>query len=308
MATSDFLAFAGGSGANVSSQTDYAALPAIATGYSSGIAKSAQLNKTFRQTSIMAAVLAQFIADQTGVNSVDDGTTATLLGNLKVATAGRYLGSKIFTSSGTYTPGVYGGVTATKARFHGVAAGGGSGGCIATGTGQVAGSGAGSAGNPFEFWVISGLASMSITVGAIGSAGSAGANDGGTGGDIVIGSIATIKGGKGGKAGNATSTFPSLFNPCFKNDPSTIATAGGMTLAGILNGVGQTGVRGIALAVSTLLYSAGGNSAYGSGGTTDGATATGFGSGGGGNGIGQSTAATAGFTGAPGIIIVDEFA
>lgn len=83
MATNDFLPFATGSGANVLSQSDYAALTAVATGYQSGIAKSQQLNKTWRQSSIMAAVLAQFIADQTGANAVDDGTTATLLANLK---------------------------------------------------------------------------------------------------------------------------------------------------------------------------------------------------------------------------------
>ena len=35
----------------------------------------------------MAAVLAQFIADKSGANSVDDGTTATLLANLATAIA-----------------------------------------------------------------------------------------------------------------------------------------------------------------------------------------------------------------------------
>lgn len=82
MATSDFLPFATGAGATVLSQTDYAALPAVSTGYGSGIAKAEQLNKTWRQSSIMASVLAQFIANQTGQNSVDDGTTAALLANL----------------------------------------------------------------------------------------------------------------------------------------------------------------------------------------------------------------------------------
>jgi hypothetical protein len=85
MATNDFLPFAVGGSANVLSQSAYAALSAIANGYSSGIAQSAALNKTWRQSSIMAAVLAQFIANQTGANSVDDGTTATLLANLLAA-------------------------------------------------------------------------------------------------------------------------------------------------------------------------------------------------------------------------------
>jgi hypothetical protein len=85
MATNDFLPFAVGSGANVLSQSAYAALTAISNGYSAGIAQSAALNKTWRQSSIMAAVLAQFISDRTGSNAVDDGTTATLLANLKAA-------------------------------------------------------------------------------------------------------------------------------------------------------------------------------------------------------------------------------
>lgn len=85
MATSDFLPFATGAGANVLSQADYAALPAVSTGYQSGIAKSQQLNKTWRQSSIMASVLGQMIASQSGQNAVDDGTTATLLANLIAA-------------------------------------------------------------------------------------------------------------------------------------------------------------------------------------------------------------------------------
>lgn len=85
MATSDFLPFATGVGANVLSQTDYAALPAVSTGFQSGIAKSQQLNKTWRQSSIMASVLGQLINSQTGQNAVDDGTTATLLSNLIAA-------------------------------------------------------------------------------------------------------------------------------------------------------------------------------------------------------------------------------
>lgn len=85
MATNDFLPFATGGSANVLSQSAYAALSAIANGYSSGVAQSAALNKTWRQSSIMAAVLAQFISDRTGANSTDDGTTATLLANLKAS-------------------------------------------------------------------------------------------------------------------------------------------------------------------------------------------------------------------------------
>jgi len=85
MASNDFLPFAAAGGANVVTQAAYAALGAVSTGYASGVANSAQLNKTWRQSSIMAAVLAQLITDTTGANATDDGTTATLLSNLKTS-------------------------------------------------------------------------------------------------------------------------------------------------------------------------------------------------------------------------------
>lgn len=85
MATNDFLTFAGSAGSNVITQAAYAALAAQQTGFQAGVANSAQLNKVWRQSSIMAAVLGQFIADYSGQNAVDDGTTATLETNLKSA-------------------------------------------------------------------------------------------------------------------------------------------------------------------------------------------------------------------------------
>ncbi len=86
----DFLVFAGEAGANVLTQTEYAALSALLTGFQSGIAPSAALNKAWRQSSIMAAVIGQIIADVTGNPVIDDGTIATIEGNL--ATVFRGLG------------------------------------------------------------------------------------------------------------------------------------------------------------------------------------------------------------------------
>lgn len=86
MATNDFQPFAYGGAANVVSQSAYLALTTILqNGFSSGVAQSAQLNKVWRQSSIMAAVLAQFSSDYSGQNSTDDGTTATLETNLIAA-------------------------------------------------------------------------------------------------------------------------------------------------------------------------------------------------------------------------------
>lgn len=84
--TNDFLPFATGGGANVVSQAAYAALTTLlGSGYQSGLANSAQINKTFRQASIIAAAVAQMVADLTNQNVVDDGTTATIVANLKTA-------------------------------------------------------------------------------------------------------------------------------------------------------------------------------------------------------------------------------
>jgi hypothetical protein len=81
----DFLPFAAGSSANVLTQAQYAVLGALTNGFSSGVAQSNAVNKALRQSSIMAAVLAQFVVDQSGQPAIDDGTIATLEANLITA-------------------------------------------------------------------------------------------------------------------------------------------------------------------------------------------------------------------------------
>lgn len=86
MASNDFLPFAAGGAANVLTQAQYAALGSVLTnGFTAGTAISQQLNKVWRQSSLMAAILGAFIADITNQNVVDDGTTATILSNLMTA-------------------------------------------------------------------------------------------------------------------------------------------------------------------------------------------------------------------------------
>lgn len=92
MAVNNFLPFAGGAGSNVLTQAEYAALAARTAGFSSGVAKSAELNKVWRQASIMAAVIGQLINDSTGQDALDDGTTATLVANLKASIKSQSLG------------------------------------------------------------------------------------------------------------------------------------------------------------------------------------------------------------------------
>jgi microcystin-dependent protein len=106
MPSNNFKAFAGGVSANVITQAAYEALAlVIANGFSAGTASSNQLNKVWRQSSIMAAVLAQFIVDETGLDAIDDGTTATLLANFKTAVsqAGVPAGT-VFAFSGSVIP------------------------------------------------------------------------------------------------------------------------------------------------------------------------------------------------------------
>ncbi|EKN3635071.1 tail fiber protein [Yersinia enterocolitica] len=66
-------------------QAAYEVLAARSGGFSSGVAKSEQLNKVWRQSSFMASVLADFIAARSGNDVLDNGNTATLLASLELA-------------------------------------------------------------------------------------------------------------------------------------------------------------------------------------------------------------------------------
>lgn len=85
MAENDFLSFAIGGAANVVDQATYAALPAIAEGYESGIAQSAQLNKTWRQSATIAYAFAQFIVSQIDQDVLDNGDPDTIVAQFEMA-------------------------------------------------------------------------------------------------------------------------------------------------------------------------------------------------------------------------------
>lgn len=101
MPVNDFKAFATGENANVLSQAEYEELDAVDAGFQSGIARSEQLNKVWRQASTIAAVVAGFIADKSGNDVVDNGDTEALeasllkalLNNSTSQLDGRYLKS-----------------------------------------------------------------------------------------------------------------------------------------------------------------------------------------------------------------------
>src|SRR5690348_8686069 len=83
--TNDFQVFAGASNANVMTQADYLADPDLGTGFQSGVADSSAVNKVWRQGSIMAAMIDQFIVDNANVSVVDDGTFTTIKTNFVTA-------------------------------------------------------------------------------------------------------------------------------------------------------------------------------------------------------------------------------
>lgn len=316
--SNDFLPFATQSGANVLSQSDYASLSAIATGYTAGIAKSNALNKTWRQSSIMAAVLAQFISDQTGANSVDDGTTATLLANLKKSTPGRLLRTTIFINVGTTTniqASIDGGAfaaqstwtalaAATRVEVQVQAAGGGGGGTPSTAAGQaVASPGGGGGGYGFKTYVAASIPAGPINVtpgiGGLGGNGVTGFN----GTASSFGALISTTGGAGGGA-------PA---PLAGTQIQGGTVGGAAGTGGDINYAGQAALGSYSIAGARAVAGSGANSMFGVGGcgqqdNTSGSQATGFGSGGPGRAQGASAAALQGGAGTNGIVVVREFA
>ncbi len=73
MAINNFKPFATAANANVMSQADWEGLPALLSGFTSGKAASAEVNKAIRQASFIAAALAQYTTNKSGLDVLDDG-------------------------------------------------------------------------------------------------------------------------------------------------------------------------------------------------------------------------------------------
>ncbi|WP_274711800.1 phage tail protein, partial [Xenorhabdus bovienii] len=82
MVKNEFLPFGIASGASVLTNEEYDKLAARTNGFSSGVAKSQELNKVWRQASVIASVVAQFIAETNNQDVLDDGNTAALRAGL----------------------------------------------------------------------------------------------------------------------------------------------------------------------------------------------------------------------------------
>lgn len=299
----DFLAFASGPDANVLSQDAYASLSnIIQNGFQAGIAPSIQLNKVWRQSSIMAAVLAQFIVDETGQPAIDDGTTATLLANLKSAFPGRLLGINMYATAGatTFQP------QTTKSQILVFAQGGaGAGGSTpATGSGQIAlAQGGASGGFSIGFYALSTDDPIVINIGNGGTpvAGSAG----GSGNTTSVGSLFEVYGGAGGQISGVLSTATSWATGVSQ----TVAPLG---TANLVNNQGTTAP--IVVTASGVTYAgAGAPGWFGGGPASQSAPINTAGVagvlGGGGRGCAQnaSGAALLGGQGGPGWVLIFEF-
>ncbi|MFH2893151.1 hypothetical protein [Klebsiella pneumoniae] len=305
MATNNFKPFGIGAGANVTSQADYEALAALLTGFQSGKASSAQINKALRQSTVMASVLAQFISDSAGVDVLDNGNTASILANLKsgmtALTPGRLLNVQVFTASGTVTktPG------AKKWRIKCLGAGAGSSAAPATGSNEVSVSNGGGAGAYAEgIYDVSSITTASVVIGSGGAGGTAGSIYGADGGTSSVGSFISSPGGKAGlPAGPA--------NPPFQ--PVANTNSDGPTGWNIVGSSGAGAEPAVAVANSYAAGSRGSNSIFGVGGSVPALNSPanpggGYGSGASGCSNGPSQSAKSGAAGRPGIVIIEEYA
>lgn len=301
MPTNDFKAFAAGNSANVISQADYLALAALVSGFSSGKASSAQVNKALRQATVMANVLAQFIADSANVDVLDDGNTAAILSNLKNSMPGRLLGVQVVTSSALITKSA----GAKKWRIRALGAGAGSSAAPATAAGQVSISNGGGAGAYAEgIYDVSALSSATVTIGSGGVGGTAISPNGGDGGTTSVGTLISAPGGKAGlPAGPANPPFQPVANTN-SNSP---------TGWNIIGTSGSGSEAAVAVSTSYAAGSRGANSQLGVGGSvpainTPANTGGGYGSGASGCSNGVSQPLNPGASGRDGVVIIEEYA
>jgi len=237
MAVNNFKPFGVGKVANVTTQADYEALPALDSGFSSGKASSAQINKALRQGTVMSSVLAQFIANLSGKDVLDDGNTQLLLNNLilalnangannslqinnllseiknsgpqAVASAVASLGlntprMKAFTTSGSFTVPVGVSTIYISGCAGGGGGGGGGGGDTNYFGGGGGGGGAGQSVIKLSFPVTPGLViPISIGSGGSGATGNSSVGlSGSSGGNTVVVGLITLVGGLGGSGGS----------------------------------------------------------------------------------------------------------
>ncbi|HBL6050884.1 TPA: phage tail protein [Escherichia coli] len=202
---------------------------------------------------------------------------------------GRLVNTRVFTSSGTYTP-----TPGTKRiRVTITGGGGGGGGCKAISNNETFFGAGGGAGGTVITTLILTKDSYPVTIGA-GGAGGVSATNGFKGGDSSFGSVIAPGGEGGGKLG-VTNT-----NGGNGGVPST----GGINIIGGNGGDGQSGNIGVSGEGGTSYWGGGGRAGAGGG-----VSGKAYGSGGGGAyDAGYSGTSMTGGKGAAGVCIIEEFA
>lgn len=315
MASNNFKPFATGSGANVTSQSDWEALAALSSGFQSGKASSAQINKALRQSTFVASALAQAISNILVADVLDDGNQTNFVNQLISAINRASLSvnrQQKFTASGSFT--VPAGVTTIY--LSGCAAGGGgaSGATNNGGQSSLVGGGGGGGGGAGQsiikqaFTVTPGQV-LTISIGAGGNGAQAptagGGYNGNNGGNTSVSGLITLSGGTGGYAGGVVT-----------NNAAGGGGAGGYGGEGYPAGAsgsdGNYAGNGGAGASSMFGGGGGGSRAVKSNPTDShllGQPAFGYGSGGGGSGgaygTGSALVSYSAGNGAPGLMIVE---
>ncbi|EOB2038538.1 carbohydrate kinase [Escherichia coli] len=332
MAKNDFKAFATDRNANVMSQEEWEALPALISGFTAGKASSAQVNKVIRQASFIAAALAQFVSDKTQRDVLDngdlpgfvellgsgfaveylsrknpfgdiksDGTVKTALENLGLGDgSGRLIQCQVFKSSGTYTP-----TKGTKFIIVEIVGGGGAGGGCQVGYPNNAACGGGGMSGEYVKARVDNPTVTTVTIGYGGTGASA--SVGAPGGTTSFGNTIIAKGGLGGNV-LAEGTAPGVVGPY------GAYTEPGFTGANIIGSGSGYSSPGVRYSGSLAMGGPGGDSILGAGAGSqaivgEGINANGHGGGGGGACVyGGATQQRAGGSGMAGIAIIWEYA
>lgn len=230
---------------------------------------------------------------------------------LQLNSPGRLINIQTITTSGTYTktPG------AKHALIRAVGGGAGGGGVPATSSTTQSTAKGGESGAYIEAYVdLSSVTSLSAIIGAGGVGAIAGSNSGTSGGTTSLGSLISCPGGEPGIGGNtsaasfvssdrASNKAPMSTGRVLVSTPTSLPNLGRVAnpSAPTVGGTGGSNPLGIG--------GAAGGAVPGTPGTpTNPTNATGYGSGGGGGASVGGNAAMGGANGAPGVIIIMEYA
>ncbi|EFH4332937.1 phage tail protein [Escherichia coli] len=228
-----------------------------------------------------------------GRNILDKASTQAVIQYLGLSDAsgyvGRWLNTRVFTSSGTYTP-----TPGTKRiRVTITGGGGGGGGCKAISNNETFFGAGGGAGGTVITTLILTKDSYPVTIGA-GGAGGVSATNGLKGGDSSFGSVIAPGGEGGGKSGFTNTN----------GGNGGVPNIGDIRITGGDGGDGQSGNIGVSGEGGTSHWGGGGRAGAGGG-----VSGKAYGSGGGGAyDAGYSGTSMTGGKGAAGICIIEEFA